>query len=184
MGKLYDELNDQLLEFIAVQKMFFVGSAPLAGEGHVNISPKGKDCFRVVDNHTVAYLDMTGSGAETIAHVKENQRLVFMFCAFEGRPLTLRLHGKGDVVERSHEDFAQLIALFPELPAVRSIIRMRITRIADSCGWVVPEYEFKGMRDYYDKYAANKSDADMRASQLKSNMLSIDGLAALSEPSF
>ena len=184
MGKLYEALDDQLIDFIATQKMFFVGSAPMSGDGHVNISPKGKDCFRILDSQTVAYLDMTGSGAETIAHVKENQRLVFMFCAFEGRPLTLRLHGQGEVLERSHKDFGQLISLFPELPGVRSIIRMKITRIADSCGWVVPEYEFKGMRDYYDKYAANKSDADMRASQLKGNMQSIDGLSALSEPSF
>jgi len=183
MGKLYTELDSVLVEFIEQQKMFFVGSAPLSADAHVNVSPKGMDCFRILDSRTVAYLDVTGSGVETISHVKENGRLIFMFCAFEGKPLTLRLHGRGDVIESHEAEFAELRPLFPELPAVRSMIRLRIDRIADSCGWTVPLYEFAGTRDYYDKYAQSKGAEGIQAGQLESNMESIDGLAGLSQPS-
>ena len=183
MGKLYAELDSVLIEFIKQQNMFFVGSAPLSADAHVNISPKGMDCFRILDSRTVAYLDVTGSGVETISHVKENGRLIFMFCAFKGKPLILRLHGQGDVIESQDADFTELRPLFPELPAVRSIIRLRIDRIADSCGWTVPLYDFAGKRDYYDKYAESKGAEGIRAGQLESNMESIDRLVGLSQPS-
>jgi len=184
MAKVYEQLTPELVSFIESQHMFFVGTAPLNEQGHINISPKGMDSLRIIDTRTVAYLDVTGSGVETISHLKQNGRMVMMFCAFEGKPLTLRLHGRGEAIEIDHSEFADLRKLFPDLPGVRSIIRLRASRIADSCGWTVPVYEHKGSRDYYDNYAASKTDEDMRQSQLSKNMQGIDGLAALSKPSF
>jgi len=164
--------------------MFFVGTAPLSEQGHINISPKGMDSLRILDTRTVAYLDVTGSGVETISHLNQNGRMVMMFCAFEGKPLTVRLHGRGEAIETDHEEFAELRKLFPDLPGIRSIIRLKASRIADSCGWTVPLYSHEGSRDYYDNYAASKSDAELRESQLNKNMQGIDGLAALTKPSF
>ncbi len=183
MSKVYDALTPQLIEFINAQKMFFVGTAPLAGDGHVNISPKGMDSLRVLDNRTVAYLDVTGSGVETLSHVKENGRLVIMFCAFEGKPFTLRLHGEAEVLEADHPQFNALLSKFPKLPGVRSIIRLNATRIADSCGWTVPLYEFSGTRDYYDNYAEKLGKEGLREGQLAVNMHSIDRLIGLDKPS-
>ena len=183
MGKIYQELNQELIEFIEAQKVFFVGTAPASLDGHVNISPKGMDSLRILGPTTVAYLDVTGSGVETISHVKENGRLVMMFCAFEGKPLTVRLHGRGEIIETHSADFSNLIKQFPELPGIRSIIRLNIDRIADSCGWTVPLYEFAGTRDYYDKYAEHVGAEGMRKGQLKSNMTSIDGIRGLDRPS-
>jgi len=177
------ELDQQQIEFIEAQKMFFVGTAPASLDGHVNISPKGMDSLRVLGPTTIAYLDVTGSGVETISHLKENGRLVMMFCAFEGKPLTLRLHGRGEVIETHNPEFSELIELFPELPGIRSIIRLNIDRVADSCGWTVPLYEFAETRDYYDKYAEHIGVEGMRAGQLKSNMTSIDGMVGLDKPS-
>ena len=184
MAKVYEQLTPELITFIEAQHMFFVGTASLNEHGHINISPKGMDSLRILDTRTVAYLDVTGSGVETISHLNQNGRMVMMFCGFEGKPLTVRLHGRGEVIETDHADFAELRKQFPDLPGVRSIIRLRASRIADSCGWTVPLYEHKGSRDYYDNYAASKSDEAMRQSQLDKNMQGIDGLAALSKPSF
>jgi hypothetical protein len=183
MGKQYDELTPQLIAFIEKQKMFFVGTAPLSARGHVNVSPKGMDSLCVLDTHTLAYLDVTGSGVETIAHVKENGRMVMMFCAFDGRPLIVRLHGEAEVLEAHHTEFHALKTRFPDLPGARSIIRLNVTRIADSCGWTVPLYEFAGTRDYYDNYATKLGADGIRAGQLEANMYSIDGLAGLERPS-
>lgn len=183
MGKLYDELSNELIEFIEAQHMFFVGSAPLAGDAHVNISPKGMDSLRVIDTKTVAYLDVTGSGVETLSHLKENGRLVMMFCGFEGKPFILRLHGRGTVVETSDPEFAPLRPRFEDLPGIRSIIKLDIERIADSCGWNVPVYRHEGGRDYYDKFAEKLGPEGIRQGQLASNMHSIDGLPGLRAPS-
>lgn len=183
MGRLYDELTPKLTQFISEQKLFFVGTAPLSQRGHVNISPKGMDSLKVLDNKTVAYLDVTGSGVETISHIKENGRLVFMFCAFEGKPFILRLHGTGSVIETCDDEFQALRTHFSDLPGIRSIIRLHITRIADSCGWTVPLYSFEGSRDYYQNYADKLGADGIREGQLAANMLSIDGLPGLTEPS-
>ena len=183
MAKQYDEITPKLKAFIEAQQLFFVGSAPLAQDGHVNISPKGMDSLRILDSRTVAYLDVSGSGAETIAHVKENGRLVMMFCAFNGPPLTVRLHGRAEVIEVANPEFDKLRQAFGELPAVRSIIRLTADRITDSCGWTVPEYEFVGTRPHYQKYVDTREPSAIREGQLKSNMQSIDGLPALAEPS-
>ena len=184
MGKIHHEITDNLVHFIQDQKMFFVATAPLAADGHVNVSPKGMDSFRVLGPRTVAYLDVTGSGVETISHVKENGRLVIMFCAFEGKPFILRLHGRADVLETDHPEFPVLLPRFPPLPGIRAIIRLEITRIADSCGWTVPLYDHAGKRDYYDNYAEKMGPEGIRKGQLASNMAGIDGLPGLAKPSF
>lgn len=184
MGKSFDALSERHKAFIAEQKMFFVGTAPLAARGYLNVSPKGFDAFRVIDDGKVAYLDMTGSGIETVAHVKENGRLTIMFCAFQGPPLILRLYGEGEIVERSDARFPALRARFPELPGMRSIVTLSIRRVSESCGWGVPRYDFVGERDQYQRFADQKSNEDIRESQLAQNMRSIDGLPGLTEPSF
>jgi hypothetical protein len=184
VGKTYQELTPKLIRFIEAQKVFFVGTAPRADSGHVNISPKGMDSLRVVDSMTLAYIDLTGSGVETISHVKENGRLVFMFCAFEGSPLIVRVHGRGTVLEADSDGFAEFRPRFGELPGVRAIIRLDATRIADSCGWNVPLYRHEGERDYYRKHAEKLGPEGIREGQLEANMMSIDGLTGLSKPSF
>ena len=184
MGKIHNEITDGLAQFIEAQKMFFVATAPLAADGHVNVSPKGMDSFRVLDPRTVAYLDVTGSGVETISHAKENGRLVIMFCAFEGKPLILRLYGRAEVLETDHPEFPGLLSHFPPLPGIRAIVRLDVTRIADSCGWTVPLYDYAGKRDYYDNYAEKMGSEGIRKGQLASNMASIDGLPGLAKPSF
>src|SRR5687767_10044393 len=134
MGKVYDALDDGLRAFLAEQRVFFVATAPSA-DGHVNLSPKGYDCFRVLDDHTVAYLDLTGSGVETIAHLRDDGRITLMFCAFTGPPKILRLYGRGEVIEAGAAGFDALAAGFPPLPGARAIIRVRVDRISDSCGY-------------------------------------------------
>lgn len=183
MGKQYDELTPRLIQFIEAQKLFFVATAPLSGSGHVNVSPKGMDSLRVLDPRTLAYLDLTGSGVETIAHIKENGRLVFMFCAFEGPPLIVRVHGRGAVLESDSERFRELRPSFGDHPGVRAIILLEATRIADSCGWNVPLFRHEGERDYYEKYADKLGTEGIREGQLEANMSSIDGLVGLSKPS-
>ncbi len=183
MGKIYEELDDRLQRFILDQKMFFVGSAPRSDCGLINISPKGLDSLRILDSKTVAYLDLTGSGVESIAHIKENGRFVMMFCSYDKMPLIPRLHGRGRVIERSDVEWAALQSHFPDLRAARAIIRLSIHRIADSCGWAVPMYDFKGNRDQYSKYVDKLDDEGMRELQLEYNMASIDELPGLKEPS-
>lgn len=179
MGKLYDALTPTLIDFIEAQQMFFVATAPLSADGHVNVSPKGTDSLRVLDERTVAYRDLTGSGVETIAHVKENGRLVIMFCAFDGKPFILRLHGHAEVIETGDAGFADLAARFPEHTGTRAIIRLHVSRVADSCGWTVPLYEYRGVRDYYDNYADRLGPEGIRQAQREGNATSIDGLAGL-----
>ena len=183
MGKLYEELSPELIKFIQSQALFFVGTAPRDCHGHVNISPKGLDSLRVIDSITLAYLDLTGSGVETISHIKDNGRLVMMFCAFDGKPMILRVHGRGEVLESDSVEFKRLRPKFGDLPGVRSIIKLTAIRIADSCGWNVPLYEYKGTRDYYQQYADKLGPEGIREGQMAANMTSIDGLEGLSKPS-
>lgn len=178
MGKTYDKLDERLTAFIEDQKMFFVATAPLSADGHVNVSPKGYDAFRVIDPLTVAYLDTGGSGIETQAHTAENGRITVMFCAFEGAPVILRLHGKATATQWDEPGFAELLALFPDFDKARAIFTIRLERISDSCGWGVPLYEFKGDRDQLKRYADNpKVTADEWAEKYRrQNAASIDGL--------
>ncbi len=179
MGKRYDTLDTRLRQFIERQQMFFVATAPLSADGHVNLSPKGLDSFRVVDPTRVAYLDQVGSGAETIAHLRENGRIVVMFCAFEGPPNIVRLHGRGEVVEPQDEDWARERARFGPGADGRAIIVIEVDRITDSCGYGVPEYTFAADRPQLDAWAARKGERGLRQYQQENNATSVDGLPAL-----
>ena len=159
--------------------MFIVGSALLSADGFMNISPKGMDSFRILNSRTVAHLDHTGSGIESVAHVKENGRFVIMFCSFDKTPLILRLHGKAVVVERAGAAWDELQTHFPQSRMVRSIIKVSLDRIADSYGWGVPMYEFIGERSQYWEYDSQTNDEALRDLQMKHNMKSIDDIAVI-----
>ncbi|REJ86188.1 MAG: pyridoxamine 5'-phosphate oxidase family protein [Acidobacteria bacterium] len=189
MGKVFEQIDDKLREFIAGQRMFFVASAPLTGDGHVNLSPKGLDAFRVLGPTTVAYLDLAGSGVETIAHLRENGRITLLFCAFEGPPKILRLYGEGRPVFPGDDGWDDLISLFPTLPGTRSVIVVECTRIADSCGFGIPLYDFRGDRTQLTAYADRKGEEGILDYMRTRNRTSLDGLdglagiAAYEEPS-
>jgi hypothetical protein len=182
MGTVFERIDAALEEFIRAQQMFFVATAPLSASGHVNLSPKGLDTLRVLDSHTLAYLDYVGSGAETIAHLRENGRIVIMLCAFQGPPRIVRFHGLGAVLQSQTPEFAELRPLFPSDPAGRAIIRVAVTRIADSCGHGVPLYEFEGHRAQIPAWAARKGAEGLRQYQQDKNRRSIDGLPAIDQP--
>ena len=179
MGKLYDAIDAPLAEFITRQRVFFVATAPLAGDGHVNLSPKGLDAFAILDPHTVAYLDLTGSGVETIAHLRENGRITICFCAFEGPPKIVRLYGRGTVIQPGDDAFAELRARFGKFDAVRSIVRVALTRIADSCGYGVPLYRYEGERTQLVEWVRRKGPAEVAAYRRANNRASIDRLPGL-----
>lgn len=182
MGKTYERIDDSIRTWMDRQKMFFVATAPRADDGRINLSPKGQDALRIVDDHTLAYLDFGGSGVETIAHVRENGRIVLMMCAFEGPPKIYRFHGVGDVVTPLDADFGELARLF-DIPGVgiRAIIRIHVSRISDSCGYGVPNYEFQSDRQSMQNWVAKKGTAAMRDYQVEKNLESIDGIEAISE---
>ncbi len=185
MAKVFERLDDHQRAWIARQAMFFVGTAPLDADGHVNVSPKGPiGTLRVLDDHTVAYLDLTGSGAETIAHLRENGRIVVMFCAFEGPPKIVRLHGRGEALLPGEPGFEELLLRFdPPEHALRALIRIDVERISDSCGYGVPLMSFEGTRPHMDAWAGKKlrvgGSAALEAYQRSKNARSIDGLPAV-----
>jgi hypothetical protein len=180
VGKSYDELDGRLRRWIADQRMFFVATAPSGPGGHVNLSPKGHaDTFAILDERTVADLDLTGSGAETIAHLRDNGRITLMFCAFSGPPRILRLHGHGWVVLPGDGRWEELAARFPTRRGARTVVVVEIRRIADSCGYAVPLYDYAGERDLLDQWAARKDDAAIAAYRTQHNHTSIDDLPAL-----
>jgi hypothetical protein len=189
MGRVYERIDERLAAWIARQSMFFVGTAPSGDEGHINVSPKGPiGSLRVLDEQTVAYLDIVGSGAETIAHLRDNRRICVMFCAFDGPPRILRLHGEGSYVRPGDEGFDELLAAGfaePEAPeARRAFIVVNVTRIADSCGYGVPLMSHEGQRPHMDLSTAKRLRVEgpdaMRAYEQANNRESIDGLPALS----
>jgi len=175
MAKVVECITAQLQAFIEAQPLFFVATAPLSPAGHVNLSPKGLDCFRVLSPSRVAYLDLTGSGNETAAHLQENARITFMFCAFEGSPRILRLYGTGGLVLPGQMEWAELAALFPEYPGVRQIVVADIERVQTSCGFAVPLMEYVGQRDTLLRWAEARGD-DLRRYRQEKNSRSIDGL--------
>src|SRR5262249_23523495 len=146
MGKVYAELDEGLRAFIGAQRGFFVATAPLSADGRVNVSPKGLDTFRILGPKTVAYLDLIGSGVETAAHLRENGRVTLMFSAFDARPRILRLYGRGRAVEPPDAGWGGLVAQFPGHPGARSVVLVEVERIADSCGYGVPLYQYAGDR--------------------------------------
>jgi len=178
MGKIFETIDDKLAAWVAEQHVFFVATAPMAESGHINLSPKGGDSFRIISGSEVAYQDYTGSGAETIAHLRENRRIVIMFCAFEGPPKILRFHGQGTAIDMAHPRYAELARHFPDNPGTRSIIHVEVTRISDSCGYAVPLCEFKKPRDTLDRWALSKGDEKLKAYRQDNNRVSIDGLPA------
>jgi hypothetical protein len=192
VAKTFEGIDDHLSRWIAAQALYFVATAPLDGDGHVNVSPKGPvDTLRVLDEYTVAYLDMIGSGAETIAHLRENGRIVVMLCAFSGPPRIVRLHGRGEAILASDERFAELAGRcgFEEsgvAEARRAIVRVEVTRVADSCGYGVPLMTFEGLRPHADAWAQKKlrvGGAEALVDyQRQRNGTSLDGLPAVSLP--
>ena len=180
MGTVYDGIDERLAAWIMRQPMFFVGTAPLSGDGHVNVSPKGPiGTFKVLGPHEVAYLDYVGSGAETVAHLRENGRIVVMFCAFDGPPRILRLHGRGEVLAAGAFEFPEA----GEPAAQRSVIRVDVERVADSCGYNVPLMEVVGRRPHRELSVAKRlrtggAEAYVRY-MAEHNAASIDGLPAI-----
>jgi hypothetical protein len=178
MGKVIDALDDRLIEWIGRQHVFFVATAPSEG-GHVNVSPKGHDTLRVLSPTSVAYLDLTGSGAETIAHTRENGRITVMLCAFEGPPQILRLFGTGTSHPVGTDRFAELAPRFPGLPGARAVVEVAVERIQTSCGYSIPFMEYRDERPTLQQWAERKGDDGLQAYWAEKNGSSIDGLPAL-----
>lgn len=183
MGKTFEAIDDDLAAWLARQPVFFVATSPLAPDGHVNLSPKGLASFAVVDPRTVAYVDLTGSGVETIAHLYENGRITLMFCAFEGAPKIVRLYGRGEPLRPGDAGFMALAERFPASlakgPGVRSIVRVTLSRIADSCGYGVPRMRLEGERDQLLRWAEHKGVEGVQSYQRANNAASLDGLPGL-----
>lgn len=177
MGSFIDTISDDLADWIRLQPMFFVATAPEHG-GHVNVSPKGLDTFRVLGPTRVVYLDLTGSGVETIAHLRENGRITVMFCAFEGPPRIVRIYGRGSVLAPDESGFAELAELFRPFPGTRSIIDVDVERVGVSCGFGVPELDFRADRSRLLDWAEKKGET-LEAYWETKNARSIDGLAGL-----
>lgn len=176
MADFFSELDDELIAFIGEQHMFFTATAP--SDGRINLSPKGMDTFRCIDHNTVAYLDLTGSGNETSAHLQENDRMTIMFCSFSQKPLILRLYGHGRVILPGDEEWERLSPLFGDCPGSRQIMMMTIDSGQTSCGYAVPVYEFEGERTTLRKWAEHKGEEGIRTYWQENNRVSIDGLPA------
>jgi len=187
MGKLYDRIDGRLRAFIEEQPLFFVATAPLAEDGHINMSPKGRaGTLTVLDEQTVAYLDFGGSHAETIAHLRENGRITLMWCAFSGPPTIVRIHGTGEPIYRDDPRFAELLPRFGDAdgPGLRAIIVVTAHRISDTCGYAVPFMDYVEDRDLHAQYFGRKTDDEFAAycENKEYNPVSIDGLPALPLP--
>ena len=182
MAKLFEAIDDRLAGFIKAQKVFFVATSPGKHEGHVNLSPKGVDgTFAIINPRTVAYLDIIGSGIETVAHLKNDGRIVVMFCAFEGPPKIVRLHGRGSVLLPGDDEWEDLMARFPPQPGARSVIKVSVERISDSCGFGVPLMSYQGERGQLADWVNRKTEDELAEYRAKKNAVSIDGLPGLAE---
>jgi hypothetical protein len=173
MGQAYEQLDDNLIKFIKNQQMFFVGTAGV--EGRVNISPKGMDSLRIINPKKVVWLNLTGSGNETAAHVLETQRMTIMFCAFEGNPLILRLYGKATAIHQRDDSWEEVASLFPNFPGKRQFFVIDIDRVGGSCGFGVPLFEHKGNRENLIEWASNKTESEIENYWDRKNQTSIDG---------
>lgn len=182
MGKVHESIDARLRAFIEAQHVFFVGTAPSGAEGHVNVSPKGlADTFQVVDDRRVAYLDLTASGAETIAHVRDNGRIVVMFCSFDRTPNVVRLHGHGRVVGLHDPEYAEWAARFPSNPAARAVIVVDVTRVSSSCGYALPLLEPVSERDILTPNMRRRGADGIVEYRRAKNRVSIDGLPAFDD---
>ena len=179
MGRVLDGISTELAAFLEAQPVFFVATAPDDPEGHVNCSPKGLDTFRVIDDHTVAYLDLTGSGVETVAHLRDNGRITLMFCAFTGRPDIVRLYGRGRAVPADAPDAATWLDRFPEIPGARAVIVVDVERVSSSCGFAVPRMTLDAERDELVTWAEKKGPDGIARYWHEKNAASIDGLPGI-----
>lgn len=179
MSKTFQSLLPQHIDFLRAQKLFFVATSPLSEDGHVNLSPKGLDSLRVLDPSRIAYLDLTGSGVETLAHVNENRRITLMACAFEGPPNILRAYGRGEVTLPSDEGWPVAAAGFPSYSAARAIVTIHVNRVTTSCGFGVPLLDFRGERSQLIEWAGRKTPDQLSQYQAEKNRTSIDGLPGL-----
>lgn len=179
MASVVEAITPDLRAWIERQPMFFVATAPSGRDGHVNVSPKGLDTLRVLDERTVAYLDLTGSGVETIAHLRDNGRITIMLCAFDGKPRIVRLHGHGTVLRPDDDGFAELAGLFPTLPGTRSVIRVDCERISTSCGFAVPLMTYESNRNELVTWAERRGEQGIETYWAKKNATSVDDLPAL-----
>ncbi|WP_373186257.1 pyridoxamine 5'-phosphate oxidase family protein [Halopseudomonas sp.] len=173
MAEQYRELSEKLIDFIRAQQLFFVGTA--GAEGSVNISPKGLDSLRIISPVEVAWLNLTGSGNESAAHVLENRRMTIMFCSFDKQPLILRLYGEAEVIHPRDEDWEPLSGLFPPHPGARQLFRLRISLVQTSCGYAVPHYDFSGERSTLTKWAEKRGEQGVKQYWQDKNRLSMDG---------
>jgi len=172
MSKQYDAIPHVMQEFIKAQKIYFVGTA--GHEGRINVSPKGMDSLRILDEHTVRWLNVTGSGNETAAHVLENQRMTIMFCAFDEKPMILRLYGKAKTVHTTDEEWQQWAADFPALPGARQIFELNVDLVQTSCGFAVPFFEFKNERAQLNQWAEKKGNQGIEDYWQTNNVASLD----------
>ena len=172
--KLYDHINQRIEKFIAAQKIFFVATA--TDQSRINLSPKGMDSFRVVNKNKVLWLNLTGSGNETAAHLDVDGRITIMFCAFEGAPMILRLYGKGKVINPNDEQWPSVVELFPKQAGTRQIIEIDIEMVQTSCGMSIPYFDFKEERLQLDDWAQNKGEEGIKEYWKEKNELSIDGI--------
>ena len=179
MGRVLERLDERAIAFIEAQHMFFVSTAPSGEAGLINLSPKGLDTFAVLDEQTVAYLDLVGSGIETVAHIRQNGRITLMFCAFEGAPNIMRIYGQGDAVEPGDAEWEGLRGRFPEMAGERSIVRVRVERVSDSCGFAVPRYRYEGDRSTLTEWVEKKGPEGIEAYKAEKNRKSLDGLEGL-----
>lgn len=180
MAKFYSELNEKLRDFIAAQHLFFTGTG--AASGRINVSPKGMNSLMVIDDHTLGYMDLTGSGNETAAHLKHDGRITLMWCSFDADPLILRVYGRGSVISKHANDWPLWQARFDTLPGERQVIVVRIDSVQTSCGYAVPEYRFGGDRQTLARWAEKKGVEGVREYQRERNSVSIDGLPTGIEP--
>lgn len=178
MARVHPEISPEMAEWITAQPLFFIATAPLSAQGHINVSPRGLDTLRILDPHQVAFLDLTGSGNESAAHIVENARTTLMFCAFTGAPRILRLYGEGEVLLPGNAGWDALRPRFPDLPGARQIIRLRVTRVQTSCGFGVPLMDYLGPRDDLSAWANNKGEENLKAYRSAKNAVSIDDLPA------
>lgn len=181
MSKVYDHLNEKSVEFMMQQKLFFVASAPLSADGQVNLSPKGYDSLVVRGPNQVAWIDLGGSGIETLSHTRENGRMTLMFCAFEGPAMILRLYGKAQVTCFDQPKFTEMLGWFPDQTRARNIFVMQIERVSESCGWGVPFMDFQQQRDQLNRYVnrPDRSSEQWADRYRKNNAKSIDGLPGI-----
>jgi len=176
MGKRFETLNNKHIEFIQAQKVYFVGTA--TENSRVNVSPKGMDSLRVISNNRVAWLNVTGSGNETSAHVQQNSRMTLMFCAFEGPPLILRLYGSAKVIHKNDAEWGNFFALFNPLPGARQIFDLSIELVQTSCGMGVPYYEYSEDRELLNDWAQKIGNEELKKYWLEKNQLSIDEISS------